>query len=211
MAIVLDEPIEHYIRAHSLEEPPLFTALVKETHEKTAFPNMQSGHIEGTLLRLLIQISGAKRVLEVGTFTGYSALVMAHGLPDSGELITLDVDPHATEIAQRYWAQNPHGKKIKLMMGPALESIAKLSAPFDLVFIDADKNNYINYWEACMPLVRTGGLILVDNVLWSGTVLDPKDDHGHHIVAFNKHAASDARAEKLILTIRDGVTLARKL
>jgi len=211
MAIVLDGPIEDYVRAHSLDEPALFKALVEETQAKTAFPQMQSGHIEGTLLRFLIQISGATRVLEIGTFTGYSALIMAHGLPDDGELITCDIDPDATEIAQRYWAQNPHGKKIRLMMGPALDSIAQLSGMFDLVFIDADKNNYIDYWEACMPLVRKGGLILVDNVLWGGTVLDPQEKHGHHIVAFNKHAAADARADKLILTIRDGVTIARKL
>lgn len=167
--------------------------------------------MEGLLLRTLVQVSGARRVLELGTFTGYSALSMATGLPDDGQLITCDVDPEATSMAKRYWARSPHGSKIELRLGPALETLASLDGPFDMVFIDADKESYINYWEACLPKVRPGGIIAVDNVLWYGKVLDPSELSDFAIVAFNEHVLKDERVESVMLTVRDGVTLARKL
>lgn len=202
--------IHRYVKRHCSEEEPLLEELTQETQTGTPYPQMQSGHVEGLLLRMLVQLIQAERVLEIGTFTGYSALSMAMALPENGRLITCDVDPKATEIARRYWAQSPHGAKIDLRLAPALETIDTLEGPFDLVFIDADKENYIHYWDACMPLVRQGGLLAVDNVLWSGRVLDPQEPVDHAMVAFNEHVRTDPRVEAVMLTVRDGVTLARK-
>src|SRR5262249_31480358 len=163
------------------------------TREGQKDPQMMVGNSEGLLLRLLVKMSGARRVLEVGTYTGYSALAMASGLPDDGELITCDISQKATAVAQKYWAKSPHGKKIRLVLGPASDTIAALEGPLDFVFIDADKLNYVRYWEAALPLVRKGGVIVADNVLWSGRVLDPKTDDDRAIVAFNAHVKNDAR------------------
>lgn len=171
---------------------------------------MQVGHLEGSFLRLLLRIAKARRVLEVGTFTGYSALAMAEGLPPGGRLITCDIDPVVTQIARKTWAKSPHGKKIELRLGHALKTLRKLRGTFDAVFIDADKENYIRYWELCVPKVRRGGILLVDNVLWSGRVLRPKDETDRAIVAFNRYVVSDRRVEAVMLTLRDGVTLAYK-
>ncbi len=207
---LVPEPIEAYAEAHTETPPALFDELRKETYEKMQIPQMQVGRIEGTFLRLLIRLSGARRVLELGMFTGYSALMMAEGLPDDGELTTCDVDPKAEEMARRYFARSPHGRKIKIAMGPALETIKGLKPGLDLVFIDADKTNYSNYFDAVLPLLRQGGLIVADNTLWSGHVLDPKDDEARAIAAFNDKVARDSRVEKVLLTVRDGMMLIRK-
>lgn len=209
--MITAEGIEDYVRNHSLEQDSLFRRLEKVTHEKTDHPGMQTGHIEATLLRMLVQISGAKRVLEVGTFTGYSALAMASGLPEDGELITLDKDPDITRIAQRCWKHSPHGDKIKLIVGDAIDSINTLKGYFDFVFIDADQENYIAYWDLLVPRIRKGGLIAVDNTLWHGAVLDPKEPLDILVDEFNEHACGDERVELLILTIQDGLTLARRI
>jgi caffeoyl-CoA O-methyltransferase len=173
-------------------------------------PQMQVGRIEGRFLKMLVRLTGARRVLELGMFTGYSALMMAEGLPEDGCLVTCDVNPQAEEIARRYFAESPYGGKIEIRMGPALETIATLAGPLDMVFIDADKGNYINYYEACLPLLRPGGLIVADNVLWSGRVLRPEDDDSRAIVAFDQHVQADARVENVCLTVRDGMMLAWK-
>ncbi len=207
---LIPNEIHEYVKGHCSEEEPLFTELTEETQTGTPFPMMQSGHVEGLLLRMLVQISQAENVLEIGTFTGYSALSMAMGLPENGRLITCDVDPKATDIARRYWAKSPHGKKIDLRLAPALETLETLEGPFDLVFIDADKENYVHYWDACMPKVRQGGLLTVDNVLWSGRILDPQEPLDHAMVAFNEHVRKDERVETVMLTVRDGITVARK-
>ena len=211
MISIVDEKIEDYAVRHSTPESKLFQSLVKKTCAETSLPQMQVGHLEGSFLGLLAKISGAKRILEIRTFTGYSALAMAGGLPAGGHLITCDIDPENTQIARETWAQSPHGKKIELKIGPAAETIQKLKGLFDMVFIDADKTNYIRYWELCMPKVRKGGLILADNVLWSGRVLNPKEESDHAIVKFNRHVLKDKRAEVLMLPVRDGITLAYKL
>jgi caffeoyl-CoA O-methyltransferase len=143
-------------------------------------------------------------------FTGCSALMMAEGLADDGRLITCEVDPKAEAIARRYFAESPNGNKITIRMGPALETIKTLTGPLDLVFIDADKPNYSNYYEACLPLVKPGGLIVADNVLWSGKVLDPQHADDHAIVAFDRLVQNDPRVENVCLTIRDGMMLAWK-
>lgn len=211
MALTLvPEAIEEYARAHTEPVSPLFEELRKETYAKMELPQMQVGPIEGTFLRLLVRLIGAKRVLEIGMFTGYSALMMAEGLPQGGELITCEINPKAEEVARRYFAKSPHGKKIKIRMGPALQTIESLAGPLDLAFIDADKENYARYLDAVVPLLRSGGLIVVDNVLWSGRVLKPKDQIDRAIVEFNDRVAKDSRVEKVMLTVRDGITLALK-
>jgi len=210
MLNLIPKEIEKYASAHTIKESNVLSELVKETTDKTTLPEMQVGHLEGAFLRLLIRISNAKKVLEIGTFTGYSALAMAEGLPEDGELITLDKDLEATEIAKEFWQKSSHGKKIKLILGDAIESLKKLSGSFDLVFIDAAKSDYVNYWNLCMPLVKKGGLFVVDNVLWSGRVLNPKEESDIAIDEFNKYIAEDKRVEAVILTVRDGMLLAWK-
>jgi caffeoyl-CoA O-methyltransferase len=210
MLTLVSEPIELYAAAHSDPVPELLEELREETYAKMSFPQMQVGRIEGALLKMLVRLVGARRVLEVGTFTGYSALSIAEGLPDDGVVVTCDIDPNAVAIARRYFARSQHGKKIDVRMGPALETIEKLSPPLDLVFIDADKANYARYYDAALPLVRAGGLVIADNALWSGTVVDPKTDDARAIAAFNDKVAADDRVEKVLLTVRDGMLFARK-
>ncbi|MCI0485283.1 MAG: class I SAM-dependent methyltransferase [Blastocatellia bacterium] len=206
----IDEDVERYAHDHTEPESDLFHRLREETYAEMEYPEMQVGRIEGQFLKLLVRLTGARRVLELGMFTGYSALMMAEGLPPDGHLITCDVNPKAEAIARRYFAESPHGHKIEVRMGPALDTIATLAAPVDMVFIDADKPNYSNYYEACLPLLRAGGLIVTDNVLWSGKVLSPEDDSTRAIAEFNNRVQSDPRVENVCLTVRDGLMLAWK-
>ncbi len=210
MKRIVSKKIEQYCREHTTPESKLLHELVVDTIKHTAYPEMEVGHLEGAFLRMLVRLLRAKRILELGTFTGYSSLIMAEGLPDDGELITCDIDPETTEIAKRYWSRSPHGKKIELKLGPALETLKTFEGPFDLVFIDADKENYVNYWEICISKIRHGGLLVVDNVLWSGSVLRPEDETDRAIADFNKHVYNDKRVEVVMLPIRDGVTVAWK-
>jgi caffeoyl-CoA O-methyltransferase len=143
-------------------------------------------------------------------FTGYSALMMAEGLPDDGELVTCEIDPKAEAIARRYFAESRHGKKIQIRMGPAVDTLRALQGPFDLAFIDADKTNYSVYYELCLELLRPGGLLAADNVLWSGKVLDPQDEETKAIAAFNERVHADPRVDHALITVRDGVMLAVK-
>jgi caffeoyl-CoA O-methyltransferase len=210
MISFVPEEIQKYADAFSSAEPDLLAELARETHATQKDPQMIVGHGEGLLLRLLVRLCGARRVLEIGTFTGYSALAMACALPEDGELVTCDVDATCTALARRYWERSPHGKKIRLVLAPAIETIASLRGPLDFVFIDADKPNYVKYWEAALPLVRSGGAIVADNVLWSGRVLDPKEESDRALAAFNAHVRRDARVEHVMLPVRDGVTIAVK-
>lgn len=211
MRQLVSRRLEAYAERHSRPEDPAFKRMARETRAKTSMPQMQVGHLEGAFLRLLVRAVRARRVLEIGTFTGYSALAMAQGLPKGGRLWTLDVDPEATAIARRHWDRGPHGSKITLRLGPALDSLKSLKGPFDLVFIDADKENYAAYWDACVPKVRRGGLLVADNVLYSGEVLRPKSPRSKALDAFNRRVLRDKRMEPVMLTIRDGVTVACKL
>jgi caffeoyl-CoA O-methyltransferase len=207
---LVPDAIEKYAQEHTDVPGPLFEELRQITYERMSAPQMQVGRLEGVFLRMLVRMTGARRVLEIGTFTGYSALMMAEGLPEEGELITCDVDPEAEAIARDFFARSPHGKKISLRMGPALETLKTLQGPFDLAFIDADKQNYGHYYDAVLPLLRTGGLLVADNTLWSGRVLEPKSESDQAIVAFNARVAADPRVEKVLLTVRDGMMLALK-
>jgi len=206
---IVDESIEAYAADHCSEVADLYERLRAETYAATTLPQMQVGRIEGRLLKLLVQLSGAKRAIEIGTFTGYSSLSIAEGLPPDGTLICLDVSEEWTSIARRYWAEAPWGDRIELRLGPAIESLAAIEGPIDFVFIDADKEGYESYWEALLPKMAPGGLLVIDNVLWSGSVLAPETDSARAIVAFNDHVAADDRVEQVLLTVRDGITVAR--
>lgn len=210
MELLVDAAIEQFAQDHTQPETDLYRRLREETYEVMERPQMQVGVIEGRFLKMLVRLMGAREVLEIGMFTGYSTLMMAEGLPDDGRLITCEIDPKAERIARRYFAESPNGHKIDVRMGPALETIKTLSGPLDMVFIDGDKPNYSNYYETCVPLVKPGGLIVADNVLWSGKVIHPQDESDHAIVAFNRLVQSDDRVENVCLTIRDGIMLARK-
>lgn len=207
---IVPEKIEQYCRENTAPEPELLRELAAETYARTALPEMQIGHVEGAFLRMLIRLLGAGRVLELGTFTGYSALVMAEAMPENGKLVTCEIDSGVAEIAKKYWNQSAHGTKIELRLGDALETLKTIEGPFDLVFIDADKENYINYWELCIPKTRSGGLLVVDNVLWGGSVLHPRDETDKAIAAFNRHVRRDKRVEAVMIPVRDGLTLAWK-
>jgi caffeoyl-CoA O-methyltransferase len=209
---IIPQPIEDYCLRHTTARNKLLRELEKYTRRHLADARMLIGPHEGALLALLVRLSGARRVIEIGCFTGYSALCMADGLPDDGELVTCEIEPEHAEIAQSFFDRSPHGLKIKLRLGPALETLAILpaSANFDFVFIDADKENYVNYYEAVMPRLRSGGLIVADNVLWSGRVLAPKNKTDRAVVKFNNHVRRDPRVECMMLPVRDGVSLIRK-
>ncbi len=208
---LVPDDIEQYATRHTTPLPPLMQELIATTErEMGVLSRMLSGELEGTLLETLVAATGARRVLEIGMFTGFSALMMASALPDDGELITCDVDPKAIAIARGFFERSPHRKKIEVREGPALDTIKTLDGAFDFIFIDADKENYINYYEAALPLLAPNGLIAADNVLWSGRVLDPKEESDRAIVDFNDHVQSDSRVTNVMLSVRDGLTLIRR-
>ena len=211
MAFIVDEQVEAYAVEHTTVLLDLFERLEAETREKTTAPQMMVGRLEGGFLAALVQLTGAKRILELGTFTGYSSISMATALPDDGRIITCDVDPDATSIARRYMDESGHGDKIEIRLGPALGTIETLDGPFDLVFIDADKPNYENYYEAVLPKLADDGLLIADNVLWSGRVVEPDGDESTQAIkAFNEHVRNDQRVTAVMLTVRDGMTLVRR-
>jgi len=207
MLTLVPEQIERYATAHSEPEPPLLRELREETQQTMESPQMVVGPLEGAFLRLLVRLCNARRILEIGMFTGYSALCMAEALPSDGQLVTCDINPKAEAVARRFFSRSEHGAKISVRMGPALQTLATLKGPLDLVFIDADKENYARYYDAALPLVRQGGLVVADNTLWSGEVLAPKSEAARAIVAFNAQVAKDPRVEKVQLSVRDGMTL----
>jgi caffeoyl-CoA O-methyltransferase len=211
MSFIVEEQIEEYAEQHTTPDGELFERLAEETRAKTTAPQMMVGRIEGQFLATLVSVKGARRVLEIGTFTGYSAISMASALPPDGHLITCDVDPETTAIARRYMDESGHGDKIETRLGPALETLETLEGRFDIVFIDADKENYRNYYEAALPLLADDGLLIADNVLWSGRVVEEDGDESTRAIkAFNEHVRADGRVVSVMLTVRDGMTLVRK-
>ena len=173
---------------------------------------MMVGSLEGRFLETLVWLSGARRILEIGTFTGYSALSMASALPSDGRLITCEISAERAEVARRHLDSSPWGDRVEIRVGPALESVASIDGPFDLVFIDADKTNYRNYYDAVLPKLAERGLMVVDNVLWSGRVLDPADQEADTVAlrGFNDKVGADPRVEVVLLPIADGLTFAVK-
>lgn len=211
MESLLINGIEAYARDHSLAPSALANELEAYTNAHCQDPQMLIGALEAAVLKLLLRVSGARRVLEIGMFTGYSALSMAEALPTDGHIVSCDINPETTRIAREFFARTPHGAKIESRLGPALETLAALRGePFDFAFIDADKENYIAYYEAILPLLRAGGIIVADNVLWSGRVLAPQKESDRALVAFNRHVHADTRVEAAMLTVRDGLFLIRK-
>jgi len=212
MAFIVPEEIERYAEAHTTPPPPLLAELAAETQATLQSPQMLTGPIEGRLLEQLVFVSGARRVLELGTYSGYSSLSMAAALPPDGRIDTCEVDERHAEVARRYIARSPYADRITVHLGPALETIARLEGEFDLVFIDADKPNYVNYYEAVLPRLSPRGLIVADNTLWSGRVVNPEPDDAstQAIAAFNDRVRQDERVVCVQLTVRDGVTLIRR-
>ncbi|MCK6587973.1 MAG: class I SAM-dependent methyltransferase [Polyangiaceae bacterium] len=213
MTPLIDPAIEQYIHDHTRARPALFDELREVTYASMQDPQMQVGRVEGALLKLLVAVSQARHVIEIGTFTGYSALSMAEGLPDDGTLITCDIDPEAARVAQSFFDRSPHGKKISLRLGDALETLRALpkSISFDFAFLDADKERYVDYYEEIVPRLRKNGLIAADNTLWSGAVLNPQTESAKAIAQYNDRVTADPRVENVLLSVRDGLMLARKL
>jgi len=202
---------EEYASEHTTPLSSLLEEVEYFTLTKTPYPNMLTGRVEGRFLQLAVQLSGAQRIVEIGTFTGYSALAMAEGLAEGGQILTIENNPSHAKISQRFFDRSPDGFKIDLRLGEALDILKTLpDAETDLVFIDADKQNYSAYYKEAMRILRNGGLILADNALWYGRVFDPKDDDSRSIADFNELVKADNAAEKLFLTIRDGIYLIRK-
>jgi len=212
------EPIEQYIHQMSDAEEPLLHELDRRTNLRVVQPRMISGHIQGKLLELLVRMTGARRILEIGTFTGYSALAMAAGLGDDGVLHTIEVDDELESFARSFFDRSPHGRKIQLHIGSALDIAPQLGECFDLVFIDGDKREYPDYYRMLMgdsgaeALVRSGSVMIADNILWSGKVVQPvahNDRHTQALLEFNRMVVEDPRTENVIVPLRDGLNLIR--
>lgn len=212
MEPLLPAAIEAYARDHTSAPSPLLAELEAHTRARCGQDaEMLIGPVEGALLRLLVRLSVARRVLEIGLFTGYSALTMAEALPEDGELLSCDINPVTTEIARSFFARSPHGRKIEVHLGPALDTLDSLRGQaFDLAFLDADKETYPAYYEKLLDLLRAGGLLIADNVLWSGRVLAPEKATDRALAAFNERVARDPRVEHVLLAVRDGVMVIRK-
>ncbi|HET6630353.1 MAG TPA: class I SAM-dependent methyltransferase [Woeseiaceae bacterium] len=210
MELLTDEGIDQYAFRNTRAEGELLQSLARRTEREMDDPQMLTGRVEGRLLKLLVQLCRPRLIVEVGTFTGYSALSMAEGLGPEGRIVTCEIDPLAQQVAQEAFDASPHGRKIEIRMGPALETIRRLEDEIDLAFIDADKEHYPEYYEAILERTRPGGLLVLDNMLWSGKVLDPQEEIPRVLDALNRTIAADERVENVLLTVRDGVQLVRK-
>jgi predicted O-methyltransferase YrrM len=210
--VIVPDEIDAYAEAHTTAPPELLAELAEETKATLRAPQMLTGTIEGRFLEFLVYALKARRVLELGTYSGYSSLSMAAGLPEGGHIDTCEYEEKHAEVARRYISQSPYADRITIHLGPALETIERLEGEFDFVFIDADKENYVNYYEALLPRLADGGLMALDNTLWSGRVLDDSDDSEgtRAIKAINERIASDERVTSVMLSVRDGVTLVRR-
>ena len=208
---VVNQKIEEYAQQHSSNSSNLVDEIYDWTVGNCEGSRMLSGQFQVSILRLLARSINAIRILEIGMFTGYSALAMAEVLPDDGELITIDIEPKRKQIAQSFFDRSPHKNKLKIVIDDALNVIPSLDGNFSMVYIDADKSNYINYYEAAMPLVSSGGLIVADNVLWSGEVLSPNSVDARALDDFNRRVQADSRVVNTLLTVRDGLMVIHKL
>lgn len=209
---IVDPVLEAYAEAHTTPPPPHLVAVAERTRATLAAPGMMVGALEGRFLEMLVYALGARHILEIGTFSGYSALAMAAALPDGGRIVTCELNPVHAAAAREHIGASPYADRIEVREGPALDTIAALPGPFDLVFVDADKRSYLAYYEAVLPKLTPRGLLVADNTLWSGQVLDEADvsDDTLAIRAFNDAVARDARVVCVQLPVRDGVTLVRR-
>ena len=209
----LPKELDEYIEAHTSDQSDVLYRLWRETHLKVNMPQMLSGHVQGQVLELFSQLVNPLNILEIGTFTGYSGICLSQGLKEGGRLYSIEIDPELEDMIKRYWTEAGMIDKTQLMIGNAMEIIPGLDARFDLVFIDADKVNYPNYFDLIIPKMNVGGLLLGDNVLWSGKVIntevDDKDTEG--IRAFNKKVQEDPRVQNVLIPERDGLMAVRKV
>jgi predicted O-methyltransferase YrrM len=208
----ISQELEDYIEQHSEKEPDLLAALNKETYQKILLPRMLSGHFQGRVLSMLSKLIRPVNILEIGTFTGYAALCLCEGMQENGQLHTIDIKEELETIQRKYFDKSPWGNQIFQHLGEAMAIIPTLELKFDLVFIDADKENYIHYFELILPKMNKGGIILSDNVLWSGKVLEPlqKNDLSTKVLLeYNELLKNDPRVETVLLPIRDGLTVSR--
>lgn len=203
--------IEDYAERCSKPLSALHDKLWVETYSKMHSHKMMVGALEGQFLKMLATMTGARRILEIGMYTGYSTLAWAEAMPKDGRVVTCEINPEWAEIAKRFFAESVHGQKIEIKLGPALESLKTIWGPFDICFIDADKENYGTYYDLCLELARPRGLIVLDNMLLSGKVLDPRDAASRAVDALNKRIRNDPRVENVLLPVRDGIMLVRKL
>jgi caffeoyl-CoA O-methyltransferase len=210
MINIIHPDIAAYAEDHTQAESALLQELKAYTYEHVDYPEKLSGLTTGRLLKLLVQISHATHILEIGMFTGYATLSMAEGLPEEGKIITCETNPRAIDVAKSFFARSPHGHKISVHFMKADDFIKTLDTTFDLIFIDADKRGYLNYYELCLPKLNSGGLMVIDNVLWSGYVLAPRDAKDQVVIDLNNHIKNDARVENVLLTARDGIQIIRK-
>ena len=205
--------IDEYILQHIDAEGDYLNALYRDTHLRLLYPRMASGHLQGRMLKMFVQMIRPQQVLEIGTYSGYSALCMAEGLPDGATLHTIEINDEQEDFTRPWLENSPYADKIKFYIGDAMKLIPQLNQQFDLVFMDADKRKYIDYYELVLPLLNQGGYIIADNTLWDGHVLETppiKDAQTRSIMAFNDLVAADERVEKVILPLRDGLTIIRK-
>jgi caffeoyl-CoA O-methyltransferase len=212
MTHFVPDEIETYAEAHTTPANELLDRLAEETRATLERPTMLTGPVEGRFLEFMVYATGAKRVLEFGTFSGYSSISMAAVLPPGGHIDTCEIDEKHAAVAQRYIDEAGYSDRITIHLGPAVETVERLEGAFDFVFIDADKENYVNYYEAVLPRLSERGIIAADNTLWSGRVLDESDQSEGTVAirAFNEHVRNDDRVVSVMLTIRDGVTLIRR-
>ncbi len=205
-------PLDQYIADHSSPEGDYLYKLFRATHVEILAPQMASGHIQGRLLKFLVQMMRPKRILEIGTFTGYSALCMAEGLEEGSKLYTFEIDDELEDFTRRWISGSGHASKIEFIIGNALEIVPGLNEKFDMAFIDGNKREYIAYYELAMKYLNKGGWILADNTLWDGHVIEPdrQDAQTNGVRAFNEFVRNDERVETVILPLRDGLTIIHK-
>jgi len=208
--IIIDPIIQEYCDEHTTPEPEVLLKLNRETHVKIMHPRMLSGHHLGATLKMLSRMIKPRKVLEIGTYTGYSAICLAEGLIEGGELHTIEVNVELEEMIRKYLKEAEISNKVNLHIGDALEILPELDNDFDLVLIDADKENYINYYNLAIEKINKGGFILIDNTLWDGKVLNPSDEETRIIAALNDLIQTDQQVENVLLPVRDGLMLIRK-
>ncbi|WP_252179426.1 class I SAM-dependent methyltransferase [Endozoicomonas sp. 4G] len=211
MTVIVNPDIEEYCHNITGGESPLLKELARATEDRTRYPGNMSGRMVGQTLKMLVALSNSKRVLEIGMFTGYAALSMAEALPDDGEIYCCETNPRAIAIAEEFFARSSHAHKLKVLFGRALETIPSIAGELDFVFIDADKKKYFEYLELILPMLKKGGVIVIDDALWKGGVLNPQDERDEVIAELNRYLSARADLDNILLPVRHGLHVVRKI